>query len=170
MRMSVVMSSMILVLLQFGCAHEPARVAATVAKPDMPPCAGATCRVPVLVTVPDAGGCNVLVPYGNVTVAKRNRPRVVWYVVKADPSTDHFHYQFRAGDGIDIINNDPAYDFDLPDYEPHGNPSQFKWDSVNGRRDPKTFNYEVNVQQSPNPHGPWTDCTKLDPKITNDGN
>ncbi|HEY8709515.1 MAG TPA: hypothetical protein VIM34_16155 [Burkholderiaceae bacterium] len=170
----LVMSALMAAGLQLGCAHKlPRSDGAALAKPDMPPClTNADCRIAVYVSIGAAQECHVQLLFGKVTVAPVKRPKVVWRIEKADPDGDDFDYRFKfdptadpAVYGIDIVGNDPTQDFDQPDYD-NGNNRKFKWKSKHDRR--MGFDYKVNVERRSLPHGRWSDCKLLDPRIVND--
>ena len=154
--------------LQFGCAHPVAATGAgTAVKPDMAPCAtNLDCHVPVYVSVGAAGECNVHLLFGKVTVAKVFRPKIIWFIEKANPLGDNYLYRFDPALGINILNNIPATDFADPGFD-GGMDRRFKWVSKNLRF--SDHDYTVSVQRRATATDPWSDCSLLDPKIVNEG-
>ncbi len=153
--------------LQLGCGA-PGGVR-LLSKPDQNCLTNATCFIDVYASVGSSGECNVSPQYENVYVAAGKTPWVVWRIEASDPH-DRNDYRFvfttlPAVNGVDLIGNDPNFDFDSPGLD-NGNPARFRWRDIHGRA--RSLDYNLIVQRKA--HGssdPWSDCTRIDPRIVN---
>lgn len=154
--------------LQLGCAGSGGGVR-VMSKPDQNCLSNATCFIDVYASVGTAGECNVAPQFGNVFVAAGKTPWVVWRIEATDPHDRHdYRFVFTTSppvNGVDLLRNDLTQDFDSPGLD-NGNPARFRWRDLHRR--PISLDYNLIVQRRDHgSSGPWTDCTRIDPRIVN---